>query len=119
MPRAKATRVTTVQTPGAEAAAGQDTDQETEAQAGQDAGDDDLPPDIQAIVDKRVAAAVKADRRLRGAASKPSSGLPTQAEAMKMVEADPKHRSVLSEDGWVVHPKPAQVQRDENGFAKA
>lgn len=118
MPKAAASRVTNVQTPGAEGAADQGTDQENQDQDGQDDGAE-LPPDVQAIVDARVAQGVKAALRLRGAAAKPSSGLPTQAEAMKMVQDDPKHRAVLSEDGYVVHPNPTPGRRDENGFAKA
>jgi len=123
MPKAAASRVTNVQTPGAEAPAGQDDTQDTTStDAGPQAENtgDELPPDVQAIVDARVAAAVKADRRLRGAVVKTASGLPTQAEALAQVNADPKRRSVLSEDGWVVTSKPLDhAGRDGNGFAKA
>lgn len=83
---------------------------------------DELPPDVQRLIDNRVAAALKAERRSQAEARRnPATGrndLPTQAEALERVKADPKHRAVLSRDGWVTYQAPAK-ERDDNGFAKA
>ncbi len=97
----KAPRVQNVQTPGVDA----DKDEVIEGE--QPA----LAPDLQALVAREVA---KALNKQTAAMPEPAAPLPTQAEALKMVKADPKHRSVLSVDGWVTYTAPAQP-----GFARA
>jgi hypothetical protein len=62
-----------------------------------------LPPDLQAVVDAMVRRALAAERARNGpTASASQEKLPTQAEAMEMLEKDPTRRSVLSVDGYVV-----------------
>jgi hypothetical protein len=113
----KATRGQPVQTPGVEPeAAPVSASPETVAVG------DDLPPDVQRLIDQRVAAALKADRRTREQAeTNPATGandLPTHDEALAKVKADPKHRAVLSKSGWVTFAAPPK-EKDEHGFAKA
>lgn len=128
MPKA-ATRAQNVQIPGAEStqAAGESTD-ETQA-AGTDAGvtegaedtlgNQALPPDIAALVQMEVAKVLARQQASRAEPQAAAAELPTQAEALAQCNSDPKRRSVLSKEGWVVTSKPLTQGRDENGFAKA
>lgn len=74
-----------------------------------------LAPDIQALVAAEVAKALK---QAKPTAKGPRVPLPSHDEALAQVKADPKHRSVLSTEGWVVYTAPVK-ERDESGFAKA
>ncbi len=112
----KTSRGQTVQTPGAEA--GEDTG-ETQNPEGGGEPQATITPEMQAIIDAQVAAGVKAELRRRGAPVEQNSHLPTQAEALKQVNADPKRRAVLSRDGWVTTSKPLSKGKDDNGFEKA
>ena len=100
----KADRVQNVQTPGVEAV---DLDETATGEADQPT----LAPDLQALVAREVA---KALGQQKAAMPEPAKPLPTQAEALAMVKADPKCRSVLSVDGWVTVTPPTTAP-----FAKA
>lgn len=92
-------RVINVQTPGAEA-----TQQEPAETEGTTEQAPALAPDLQAIVDASVARALQAQRGTPTPVA--AAPLPTQGEALAAVKADPKRRSILSQDGYVVHPEP-------------
>lgn len=123
MTKASTPRVQTVQTPGvapqvAEGETAENLGDTAEASVDQPA----VAPDIAAMVQAEVARILKvqADARAQAMANPAgSTPLPTQAEALAQVNADPKRRSVLSKDGWVVTSKPLVEGRDESGFAKA
>jgi len=121
--KASTPRVQTVQTPGvapqvAEGEAAENLGDTAEASVDQPA----MAPDIAAIVQAEVARILKvqADARAQAVANPAGAApLPTQAETLAQVNADPKRRSVLSKDGWVVTSKPLVQGRDDAGFAKA
>lgn len=77
-----------------------------------------LPPDVQAMVDAAVAHALKQDRRSRMLQAEANTHLPSHDEALSQVNSDPKRRSVLSKEGWVVTNKPVVKGRDSEGFAR-
>jgi hypothetical protein len=122
----KTPRAQTIQTPGVEPLPDAGTDAAAAAAAGdgQSEGnaEDDLPPDVQRVIEQRVDQRLAQIRRTeRLSKANPATGrddLPTQAEALAKVTADPKHRAILSRDGWVTAPEPVKG-RDESGFAKA
>lgn len=125
MPRKSATtKAATIQTPGMETPPADDTqagDPEAGG-AGQEAGGEPtegLPADVAALVAQEVAKQMARNEaaRLRAKANPAGEKLPTQAEALAKVMADPKHRSVLSDEGWVTFQAPPK-ERDEHGFAK-
>lgn len=128
MPKA-ANRAQNVQIPGAETTQTPEGTEETQGD-GSDAGVADtaqdvtnpesgLPPDIQALVQMEVARVLARQQASRAEVQTVQANLPTQEEALAKCNADPKRRSVLSKDGWVVTSKPLVNGRDENGFAKA
>lgn len=123
MPKA-ANRAQNVQIPGAETAQPEGNHQ-AEGQAGEQAQTEGvapaaaLPADVQALVQMEVARILARQQASRNQAKAEEKELPTQAEALAKVNADPKRRSVLSKDGWVVTNKPIAQGRDESGFAKA
>lgn len=114
----KLSRGQPVQTPGVESTT---TDPE-QTQSDTVAAGDDLPPDVQRLIDQRVAKALGDERRARNKAqTNPATGkadLPSQEEALAQVNKDPKRRAVLSREGWVTASSPVK-ERDESGFAKA
>lgn len=73
------------------------------AAEGTDAAPAAFPPDLQAVVDATVERALAAERARNDPAPRTAQEkLPTQAEAIAMLEANPVRRSVLSVDGYVV-----------------
>lgn len=125
----KASRTHAIQTPGVDpayvtgdAAGATEGDAGSGEQASAGSVEDELPPDVQRLIDKRVADALAAQRHTEARAKlNPATGrtdLPTQEEALAQVKADPKRRAILSRDGYVTAPAVVK-QRDESGFAKA
>lgn len=118
----KAARAQNVQIPGAETGPTSDEAQDTgQAEQPQEAAAPaaQLPGDVQALVQMEVARILAMQQASRAQVKAQDRELPTAAEALKQVNADPKRRSVLSKDGWVVTNKPIVQGRDESGFAKA
>jgi len=107
MARKNSTNSQPIQTPGVETP-------KADAPAQADTGAP-LAPDIQALVAAEVA---KALNKAKPSAKGQRAPLPSHDEALAQVKADPKHRSVLSTEGWVVYSAPVK-ERDESGFAKA
>lgn len=110
----KAARAQNVQIPGAETP--QDAADKPEEEQGTTAA---LPPDMQALVQMEVAKVLARQQASRAEAVASAKDLPTQEEALAQVNGDPKRRSILSKDGWVVTSRPIVHGRDESGFAKA
>jgi len=117
---AKAPRVQNIQTPGvdqADAADTADTDESLDGGAAAELSTAEpegpaLAPDLEALVAREVAKALR--QNTAAVAKAQPVELPTQEEALATVKADPKHRSVLSKDGWVTYSEPTQAP-----FAKA
>ena len=118
MPKSS-TKTPTIQTPGMEPSGGTGDGLEDPGQDAKTENPNALPSDVAALVaeevDRRLARMEAA--RLRAQANPAGEELPTQEEAMAKVMADPKHRSVLSKDGWVTFQAPPK-ELDEHGFAK-
>ncbi|WP_439587502.1 hypothetical protein [Hydrogenophaga sp.] len=109
----KAPRVQNVQTPGAQPVEEQDTGAGTAAELSTESPNEPgVAPDIATLVAAEVARQMA--QRTAAPAAAAAAPLPTQEEALAKVKADPKHRSVLSVDGFVVWSEPTPTP-----FAKA
>lgn len=113
------TKTQPIQTPGMETPPADDpeaggADPETGAEPSEA-----IPSDVAALVAKEVAKQMARNEaaRMRAMANPAGEKLPTQAEALEKVKADPKHRAILSDEGWVTFQTPPK-ERDEAGFAK-
>lgn len=100
----------TPKTPGTAPAEDQMPPQADAEQAAPAEDEVEVTPEIQALIDRKVAeaagAAVRADRQAQKEARmrrKDPANLPTQEEAMEQMKKT--GRSVLSQDGYVVPPK--------------
>lgn len=107
----KAPRVQNVQLPGAEQPVDEPQEAGTASELVAEMPAPAVAPDIAALVAAEVARALSKKASAAATKAKP---VPTQEEAIAMVKADPKHRSVLSVDGWVVGEAPVSTP-----FAKA